>query len=94
MVHSAFGYGNATALCNDPHSQPFTNLDDGEAVKEARAKSNIQVKICRIGPWVFPIEVTTRFLPKGDTDQGLPTAMMLVYEKAKERPILVFWFFF
>ena len=65
MVHSAFGYGNETVLCNDPHAQPYTSLDDAEAVEDAVKKSNISVKICRVGPWVFPIELTTRFLPKG-----------------------------
>ena len=65
MVHSAFGYGNETVLCNDPHALPYTSLDDTEAVEVAVKKSNISVKICRIGPWVFPVEVTTCFLPKG-----------------------------
>jgi len=65
MVHSAFGYGNETVLCNDPHALPYTSLDDAEAVELAVKKSNISVKICRIGPWVFPVEVTTCFLPKG-----------------------------
>lgn len=65
MVHSGFGYGNETALCNDPHALPYSNLDDTEAVEDAVQRSNIGVKICRIGPWVFPIEVTTRFLPGG-----------------------------
>ncbi|DBA86659.1 TPA: hypothetical protein ACH3X1_005123 [Trebouxia sp. C0004] len=65
MVHSAFGYGNETVLCNDPHALPYTSLDDTEAVEVAVQKSNISVKICRIGPWVFPVEVTTCFLPKG-----------------------------
>ena len=65
MVHSAFGYGNETVLCNDPHALPYTSLDDAEAVEAAVKKSNISVKICRIGPWAFPVEVTTCFLPKG-----------------------------
>ncbi|KAL0024778.1 hypothetical protein WJX79_006125 [Trebouxia sp. C0005] len=65
MVHSAFGYGNETVLCNDPHALPYTSLDDTEAVEVAVKKSNISVKICRIGPWVFPVEVTTCFLPEG-----------------------------
>ena len=72
MVHSAFGYGNETVLCNDPHAQPYTCLDDTEAVEHARNSSNIHVKICRIGPWVFPVEVTTRFLPKGMSSHNQP----------------------
>lgn len=65
VVHSAFGYGNETVLCNDPHSQPFTDLDNCEAVEKARSASNTCVMMCRIGPWMFPVEVTTCFLPAG-----------------------------
>ena len=65
MMHSAYGYGNETVLCNDPHANPFTDLDDAELVQQALDRNNIDIKICRIGPWVFPIEVTTCFLPKG-----------------------------
>lgn len=71
LVHSAFGYGNATVLANDPHEQPFTSLDNPQAVEEAREKSNTSVKCFRIGPWTFPVEVTLRQLPAGDADKRL-----------------------
>lgn len=65
MTHSAYGYGNETVLCNDPHANPLTDLDNADLVQKAWDRTNIDIKICRIGPWVFPIEVTTCFLPKG-----------------------------
>lgn len=65
MIYSAFGYGNETVLCNDPHLTPWTDLDDAEANQQAVKKINTLVKECRIGPWVFPIQVTSEFLPKG-----------------------------
>lgn len=65
ITHSAFGYGNETVLCNDPHPTPWSNLDDAEVNQEASDKGNVRVRICRIGPWVFPIQITTSFLPKG-----------------------------
>lgn len=65
MIYSAFGYGNETVLCNDPHLTPWTDLDDTEVNQQALKKINTLVKECRIGPWVFPIQVTSDFLPKG-----------------------------
>ncbi|KAL3145359.1 hypothetical protein ABBQ38_001613 [Trebouxia sp. C0009 RCD-2024] len=64
ITYSAFGYGNETVLCNDPHPTPWTDLNDAEVNQEAADKGNVSVRICRIGPWVFPIQVTTSFLPK------------------------------
>ena len=65
MTYSAFGYGNETVLCNDPHLTPWTDLDNTEVNQQAERKSNTSVRECRIGPWVFPIQVTKDFLPKG-----------------------------
>ena len=65
MTYSAFGYGNETVLCNDPHLTPWSDLDDAEVNQQAENKSNISVKECRIGPWLFPIQITKGFLPKG-----------------------------
>lgn len=66
LVHSAYGYGNETVLANDPHEQPFGGLDNPQAVERARQKSNTCVKCFRIGPWVFPIELTLKPLSAGD----------------------------
>ena len=65
MTYSAFGYGNETVLCNDPHLTPWSDLDDAEVNQQADNNSNISVKECRIGAWVFPIQITKGFLPKG-----------------------------
>ena len=65
LIHSAFGYGNETALANDPHEQPYTSLDDPAAVGQAEACSNTCVKTFRIGPWVFPVELTLRPVKRG-----------------------------
>ena len=66
LVHSAYGYGNETVLANDPHEQPLTGLDNPLAVARAQEKSNTCVKCFRIGPWVFPIELTLKPLSAGD----------------------------
>ena len=74
ITYSAFGYGNETVLCNDPHLTPWTDLDNVEVNQQAVEKSNSSVKECRIGPWVFPIQVTNSFLPKG-LCEGFPEAL-------------------
>ncbi|KAK9806930.1 hypothetical protein WJX72_007866 [[Myrmecia] bisecta] len=57
---SAFMYGNATALVNDPRRDPLANPD--EPVAHA---ANTRILEFRVGCWVFPFMATIKHIPQG-----------------------------
>ncbi|KAK9803612.1 hypothetical protein WJX72_004872 [[Myrmecia] bisecta] len=67
---SAFMYGNATALVNDPRCDPLANPSEPVA-----HLANTRVLEFRVGAWVFPFLATIQGVAQGEPllyDYGMP----------------------